>query len=354
MGFLLMRKKNCLILFSDDLHNFFPAFIFAGPTVFKTGGVGSEIPWRLKEPVMTLHQLRIFAAIAKHLSITKASEELHMGQSSASEQMKLLEAECGVALYRKGRCGIELTEDGHFFLDEAEAILQEVKKLEGRFKNGARGKEIASLRVGASHTPSTTFLPPLLAVFKETHPQVHVTLRTDKSRVLEQLILNSEIEIAVTTTPSHFPSLTYEPYRQMKMVVFAAARHPLAQRQQLTLADLARASLVIMRQKEAARSGTEEFIEEMERRELKPKILMRCDSSLAVKHAVKSGAGVGLLYKDTLEPELRNGELRIIKVPELKIHLHNYIAFRKEEPLSPNAQDWLILLREWPKKKKEA
>jgi DNA-binding transcriptional LysR family regulator len=82
---------------------------------------------------MTLHQLKIFAAAAKHLNMTKASLELHISQSSISQQLKLLEEECEVKLYNKIGRGIELTEKGRLLLIDIEPILHQIKKLKEKY-----------------------------------------------------------------------------------------------------------------------------------------------------------------------------------------------------------------------------
>ncbi len=300
---------------------------------------------------MTLHQLKIFSSVAKLLNVTKASAELHVSQPAVSLQLKLLQEEYGARLYEKNSRGIRLTEEGRAFLKDAEPILTQVNILRKKISNHLRDKKGSFLKVGASYTPSTSFLPLLLAVFKETHPHVHLTLRTDRSQVVEQLVLSFEVEIALITNPSYHPFLTYEPYRPMKIVAFVTAKHPLAKREQITLSELAQVPLVIRTDETPGKiRGTEELLKQLERKGLQPNIFMHCDSSLAVKAAVKSGVGVGVLYKETIEPELRKGELRILKIPELKIHFNNFIIcpISKEKPLSSNAGDFLILLRQWP------
>ena len=72
---------------------------------------------------MTLHQLEIFLAVAKHLNVTRAADDMHINQPSVSQQLKLLEENCGVKLYKMMGRKIELTEKGRLFLNEATAIL---------------------------------------------------------------------------------------------------------------------------------------------------------------------------------------------------------------------------------------
>ena len=300
---------------------------------------------------MTLHQLSIFAAVAKHRNITKASKELHITQPSVSQQLKFLEEECGGKLYNKLSRGIELTERGQLFLNDAEPILLEIERLKAKFNGTPTDGKVRSLVIGGSHSPSVSFLPSHLAVFKDTHPKVQLILRTDTSRAIEQLVLNSEAEIALITNPSNSPSLIYKPYRKEELVAFVSVNHPLAKRGELTRAELAQAPLVIKREKTGKAYRTEEIFRQLEREGFKLNIVLECESAEAVKSAVKVGVGLGILYRDIVEPDVKRGELKIIKVPELKMKVDTFIIYPKESPLSPHAQDFLTLLRgEWPKK----
>ena len=58
---------------------------------------------------MTLHQLKIFDCVVKHLNITKASAALHISQPSVSQQLKLLEEEFGTRFFMRLNQGVELT-----------------------------------------------------------------------------------------------------------------------------------------------------------------------------------------------------------------------------------------------------
>jgi DNA-binding transcriptional LysR family regulator len=124
----------------------------------------------------------------------------------------------------------------------------------------------------------------------------------------------------------------------------------LARRKKLTLAELAMAPLIIKKGKEGQFSMAEGILKQVERRGLKLNIIMYCDSPEAVKAAVKAGIGVGISYRDIVEPDVKKGDLKVIKVPELKTQINSFIIYPKERPLSPIAQEFLTLLREWSQK----
>ena len=91
-------------------------------------------PWAAKRVKMTLNQFSSFAAVAKHLNLTKASAELRVSQPSLSLQLKQLEDHHGTKLYRRLSKGIEITEAGQLLLRKIMPILDQVAQLERGFK----------------------------------------------------------------------------------------------------------------------------------------------------------------------------------------------------------------------------
>ncbi len=89
---------------------------------------------------MTLHQLSVWIVVAKHQSVTKAADELHIRQPTVSIQVKSLQKEFGIKLYNinRGYMGIELTQAGRLLLKHAKKILLQVKIIEKKLKSSRR------------------------------------------------------------------------------------------------------------------------------------------------------------------------------------------------------------------------
>ncbi|HXG51771.1 MAG TPA: LysR family transcriptional regulator [candidate division Zixibacteria bacterium] len=295
---------------------------------------------------MTLHQLEIFVAVARHLNLRKASEELHISEPSVSQQLKLLEEDLKAKLYVKAGRGIELTEEGQRCLSAAESVVRQVSELRRSFHSKSIESDLRPLKVGGSHGPSIWCLPSILAAFRRKHPTVLPTLRTDVSHEIEKMVLNSDLDIALITAPSGVDSLVYMPFRREEYVIVASAGHPVAKKGRFTLADLNRAAFVIRRRIKGRMTRTEELLRDIEKRGIKVNIAMYCDTSEAVKGAVKNGAGLGIVHRDMVRPEIKRGELKVIKVRELEGLIKSYIVYRKDRPLSPDAQAFLDFLRQ--------
>ena len=146
-------------------------------------------------------------AVAKYLNFTKAAQELHISQPSVFRQFKLLEQDYGLKLYKKIGRGIELTQTGKLFIRYAKEVLLQVENLDKEFRRSPSVTNGASLKIGGSYGPSVAFLPSLLAAFKRSHSEVHPTLRSGNSRMIERMVLDSEVDIGLVTHPAASSSL---------------------------------------------------------------------------------------------------------------------------------------------------
>ncbi|MCZ6625593.1 MAG: LysR substrate-binding domain-containing protein, partial [Deltaproteobacteria bacterium] len=130
-----------------------------------------------------------------------------------------------------------------------------------------------------------------------------------------------------------------------KLVLFAPGNHRLAKRRGLTLSDIAEAPLII-RGGTGEKGKTDEILKKIEKRRLKFNIVMRCESSEAVKVAVRKKMGLGILYWDTVEAEVRRGDFKIIKSAGLPLEGTSFIIYHRKRPLSSDARDFLRLLQQ--------
>jgi DNA-binding transcriptional LysR family regulator len=292
---------------------------------------------------MTLHQLKIFEAVAEHLNITKVSRKLQVSQPSVSKQLRLLEQEYGLKFYVKSGRGIKLTQEGQLFQVTVKPILEQMEGLKRTFENRVAEGRAKSLIVGSSPSPAAFFLSAVLKSFVELHPTVHPTLRTGYPHAIKEMILNAEVEIALTITLPDHPQIIAEPIHSEEIVAVVSARHPLAKKGKLNEAELAQAPFVIMKGGRIA--------EEIEKMGLKLNVVMWCDSVEPIKEYVQAGLGVGLFYRGSAETGLREGYFKVIEIPRLKdIRVTYFVIYRKGIPLSTNGQDLLTLLRQWSKK----
>ena len=294
---------------------------------------------------MTLDRFKVFTAVAKHHNATRASEELHISQPAVTKQLKALEKAYNAKLYQRTGRGTELTEIGRVFLRDITKILAQYGKLRQKFSAVSPAAKIETLTVGGSFSLAASLLPSLLADFRKSRPNVEINLRADNGAAIERLVLTSDVDIAVINNAASNHLLTTEPYGHEPLVAFTSTSHPLVKKQKVIWQDLKRTPFII-RTPARGGSATEQLLLSMSEKGLRPNVAMRCGSPEAVKAAVKQKLGVGILFKKTIEPELRRGEFKIIKLPMKTVNGDSALVYRKDKSLSAAAQAFLNFLRQ--------
>ncbi len=286
---------------------------------------------------MTLHQLRIFEAVARFLNVTNAAKELHVSQPAVSLQLKLLEEEFSAKFFARSNHGVELTSQGRAFLEAVRPALDQLDQLETDFKLRGRADKTDSLAVGGNNTLTEMVLPPVVIDFKARYPELRLTVHTADSRTMEGYVLDGKVDLALITLPSHAPNCVYEPFEEYAVVAFVPRGSSITS-PVMSLEDLVRHPLVVRR------GGG--WIKEIIRRSLKLNFALECDSPQTVKAAVRRGLGVGILSRARLEFADDRDDFHLIDLPELNnVTRKSYIIYDKRRSLSSIAQDFLATLR---------
>jgi LysR family transcriptional activator of glutamate synthase operon len=287
---------------------------------------------------MTLHQLKIFEAVAEHLNITEASRKVRVSQPSVTKQLRLLEREWGLKLYVKNGRGIRLTEEGRLFRIAVRPIVEQTEELKRTFAKRVAEARTENLLVGSTPSAATSVLPAALKAFVEIRPNVHPTLRTGYPPAMEEMILNGEVEIALTTSLPNHSQIVSEAIHSEDIVAVVSAKHPFARKRKLNEAELLKAPFVMTKDGRIA--------EELEKLRLRLNVVMWCESIDLKKAAVEAGLGVGLFYRGSAEAGLREGYFKLIEIPRVKeIKITCFVIHRKGINLSSNGRDLLTILR---------
>ena len=154
---------------------------------------------------MDASDLAIFAAVARSGGITKAAQVLNTVQSNVTQRVRLLEDELGVPLFHRHSKGVTLTSAGKQLLPYAERIGRLVGEAKQAAINGPtpRGKIV----IGALETATALRLPPILASYAATYPQVEIEVSTGTTSDLIQVVLEHKIDAAFVAGPVSHPEL---------------------------------------------------------------------------------------------------------------------------------------------------
>ena len=179
---------------------------------------------------MELRHLRYFIAVAEEGQITRAAERLGMQQPPLSQQIKAIERELDVQLFLRRARGVELTDAGQAFLEEARATLRHLDHAFETTRRASRGEQ-GSLCVGfTSTTPFHPLMPRAIRAFREACPRVSLTLEECLSNESVDRLRNEQMDVAfIRATSGDNHGLAVSSLREEPMVVALPTTHALAQ-----------------------------------------------------------------------------------------------------------------------------
>jgi DNA-binding transcriptional LysR family regulator len=244
---------------------------------------------------LTLRQLQVFESVARHLSLSRAAEELHLSQPGVSMQLKKLSEAVGHALLEQASKKVKLTDQGLELVATAREILGSVKRYELSLV-ARQGLSGGSLRIVAI-TTATYFVPRLLGEFSRRHPGVKVSLSvTNREQVLASLASGLE-DLYILGQPPEGLAVTAVPFLENPLVVLAAPDHVLANKKNIPLARLAEEAWLLREPGSGTRKAVERLFADQGLR-LTPR--MELGSNEAIKQAVLAGLGISVVSRHTL------------------------------------------------------
>jgi len=290
---------------------------------------------------ITLHQLRVFRAVADHLSFSVAAQHLNLSQPSVSYQVKELESALGLSLLDRLGKRVQLTEAGGMLygyvrrmlnlLDEAAVGLEDI-----------RGIRRGTLKVGASTTVGIYLIPAALGAFKREHPDLAISLEIGSRGAVQEKVLRNELDLAVVGPPLKDSDLVSLPFMKDELVVVAPAGHALAGRRSLSLRDLKDEPFLMREQG----SGTRWAVEKAAKRAgVTLTVGMELGSNGAIKHAVEGGLGVAVLSRYAIGLESASGDLVVLDVSGFPVRREWNIVHLRRRRLPSAVREFVTFLK---------
>jgi DNA-binding transcriptional LysR family regulator len=285
---------------------------------------------------VTLHQLRIFHAVASAGNLTRAAERLGLSQPAVSVQIKQLEKVLGLALLEPVGRSFRLTDAGTLVDTHAVGILGGVSELSDAVMQ-VRGIERGNLTVAADTTVGIYVMPPLLGSWHRRYSQVEVDLRVGNHDTICKLLLDAEVDFAVVSSIPDMPGLEVQEFLPNRLVVIAPAGHPLARSGPIPTAVLATEAVLV---REGGSSTSAAFEKFCRNANVTPRAAMRLGSIGAIKQGVVSGLGLGVVSERAIGNELALGALVVLEVEGFPLEFMWHIVHFRRKRLSPSAQSF--------------
>lgn len=292
---------------------------------------------------LTLHQLRVFRAVARLRSFTKAAAEMGLTQSAVSVQIRDLGAILGAPLFDVLGKKVHLTDAGRLLEEHAARAEGLVREISEDF-SVIRDLGAGSVRIGASTSIGIYYLPPLLAEFSTKHPRVAITLAIENTAHIEEMLLRNEFDLGFMGARAVSKDLVSEPFLEDEIFFACAPGHQLATAAAVTPDRLARERLIVREAGSATRATMEAHL-------LKSGLAfgdtMTFGSVEAIKQVVMSGLGVAYFSTLTVCNEIAAGWLTKIRVRGLAASRTFYIVRHRSKKETPALAALAAFARAW-------
>ncbi len=280
----------------------------------------------------SFRQIQYFVAAAENGAVSRAAHALSISQSTMAEAIRELEADLGFPLFERRVQGVELTLKGNQFLRHARKILADVAEARRAVSGGDEKAVAGQLAIGVTPLVAGYVLAEILARYRRAFPAVSLDIVEDSRGYLEHLLINGELDVGVIVAgpEKEGSALKIEGVDTSRYRVWLPAGHPLADRDRISVRELAGDPLVLLNVDEIAEAAQEAC----RLAGIRPRVAIRTQSVEAARSLVATGAGVAVLPDLTYRPwSLEGDRIEARELIEPLPPVEVAVAWRRGAPL---------------------
>lgn len=252
-----------------------------------------------------LNSLKAFECAARHLSFTKAADELFVTQAAVSHQIKLLEDFLGIPLFKRKNRALELTEQGSQYVVQVAEILHKLMEVTAQL----RAKQQPYLTISVPQTFGIHWLVPRLSKFNELYPDIEVRI---KGVDQDEGLLNDDIDIAVYYGNGKWEHLQVEFLSKAPLLILASPKL-LAKKPINEAVDLKKSSLIHIH----TRDNWQKMAKHLQLSGLDIQHGPLFSHTFMGLQAAIHGQGIVLANAVLAEQEIQNGNLQVVLPTDL-------------------------------------
>lgn len=286
---------------------------------------------------MEIKNLKIFLKVAELQNFTAASRELGYSQSNVSTQIQQLERDVGAPLFDRIGRKVSLTAYGEMILPHARRVVDEASLLETllRSENSLCG----TIRIGMVESLFNLYFEAVFRSYHQRCPGVHLELTVDAEKTLKDKLEKGLLDIAYLISDPLSDLQWHCPKRiRVPIVIIASAKNPLAEKEIVPLADLLESEFVLM---EEDASYTAHFLQIMHQAHQEPKIILKLQNAAMAVRLTATGPYLSVLPYYAVETAVRNGQVKILRVPECQQTQEVQLVMHSGKVITPQLQHFI-------------
>lgn len=286
--------------------------------------------------------LRYFVAVVEHRSFRGAALRLHVSQPPLTRQVRQLEEALGVTLLLRKPHGVEPTDAGSVFFDEAKNLMSLLEQGANRAQLAGQGR-LGRLDVGIFGSAVLDVIPRIIQNFRKLHPKVKIVLHNMDREAQIRALRERRLTVGFNRFFDTEPDLSWEVVSSEPMRVALPARHPLARKKVLALRDL-QAQPLIHYPNTPGRGFNEMLMRLLHRKQVQVQIVQEVDDVVTAVSLVSSGLGLCMVLKSACNLRLPGVTYRpLARADRTDFEL---CAIHRSDDASPLLRAFLKVVRE--------
>jgi LysR family transcriptional regulator, transcriptional activator of the cysJI operon len=249
-------------------------------------------------------RLRVFHAVAKHLSFTRAAEELYLTQPAVTFQIRQLEEHFDTRLFDRHHNRITMTDAGVTVFSYTERILELYRETDKAI-NEMTGMTRGMVKLGASTTIGEYILPMILSSYHELFPDVRVRMTVDNTRLIVRKLEDATIDIGIVEGPVQNKNINIVPCVEDELIVILPPNHPLAKFSEIPMSKLKGYPFVSREEGSGTRAVIAEHLKKANVNYSDLDMVLELGTTESVKSAVEGNVGFSIVSSVSIRKELR-------------------------------------------------
>lgn len=292
---------------------------------------------------MELRGLRSLVALAELGSIRRTAEKLNLSPAAIHTQLKVLESEMGVRLYEKVGRQLRLTQVAELLLPQIKTLLAQYDSIVSVL-NEWKGLKRGLIRIGAGPTVSSYILPSLLEEFRRMFPDVKLLVETGMTPPLIENLSNGSLDLILLVASEYLEqsNLSIKATWDFEIVIVSGQRQ-IPRRCSIT--ELRQLPFILHKKGSVFENLIDRYFAEVG---FRPQdVIMRFDNAEAIKAMIRSGLGISMLPAWTVEQELKDKTLLLVRQNESPLFAKIALVTRKVSHLPQPVGAFIKVARTW-------
>lgn len=292
---------------------------------------------------MELRQLKTFRTVASLQSFNQSAKVLNYAQSTVSDQIRGLENDLNVLLFKRMGKRVELTEAGEMLLQYTQRILDIEEEVRSHIVSSDVHQGALSIRI--PETVSIYYLPEVLYRFHQEFPKIRFSFNNCTSITLQQEFQSGVTNLAFLITDEEYgaPNLVTEVLMSLPLVLVTHPESPLAKKRAVQVPDL-HDETIILPQTDCSYSAM--LKRALAESKVEPSHIFDFNCLESIKKCVESGTGITLISRISVEKEIEEGRLAVLPWQGNPFHANLLMIWRKDKWISPALEAFMRMVRE--------